>query len=386
MRQAGSERAKIFSEQLRTALMSGRHPQGSRLPPIRALAEDYDLTPMVVRLAIQRLEEEGLLESRHGSGVFVKALPPKPVIGVVTVHSAESPGSLYFVTSCALRLQELARTEGWETRLYMRSKATPSDKSIPDPELSRDIACGLLRGCFAFHSSTSEPWVRTAFGRQTPVVAAGEGFPLRVGSDRPGMIKAAVDMIVSSGRRRVAFVRWSDFKRRKDDNSYSMFSAALTAHGLTANPAWIPESLAHPTVSGEGARMFRELWNSPERPDSVIFADDILFRDACFEIVGGGVSIPDDLRVVTLYNKGSGIPVPFPVTLLQFDPTETAEAMFGIMRDALRDGIPPGGRCRRVSFQTVPCDGFRGFRVEAGRNPAPNRKSLGERVQRSGKT
>ncbi len=369
MRQAGSERSKNFSEQLRTALMAGRYPQGRRLPPIRPLSEEYDLTPMVVRLAIQRLAEEGLLESRHGSGVYVRALPSKPVVAIVTAHDPEALGSLYFITSCALRLQERAREEGWETRIYLRRSTGGNRISTPDPEILRDINCDVLRGCFAFHARDTEPWARRAEEKGVPVVAASVNeFSLRVGTDYSSMIRAAVDLIAKTGRRRVGLVRWHDAEFG-GDMFVPQFAAALASQGMEFNPAWTPDNLRHPIISGEGARMFREIWRASPRPDAVLFADDVLFHDASFQMIREAIRIPDDLLVVTHFNKGSGIPVPFPATLLQFDPADTANAMADIMRAVLRGETPTGRDIREITFHVCESDGFQDGRRAGGTTP-----------------
>ena len=61
---------------LRNRLTDGEFPLGTRFPTIDALMEQYDVTAgITVRQAIAILADEGLLEPRHGSGTYVRALP-----------------------------------------------------------------------------------------------------------------------------------------------------------------------------------------------------------------------------------------------------------------------------------------------------------------------
>ena len=48
-------------------------PPGSRLPSEMGMAERFGVSRTVIREAISRLKSEGLVESRQGSGVFVRA-------------------------------------------------------------------------------------------------------------------------------------------------------------------------------------------------------------------------------------------------------------------------------------------------------------------------
>lgn len=62
-------------EQLRYHLAAGRYRTGERLPSTRKLAEQVGISFHTVRKAYQRLEGEGLLESRRGGGFYAAERP-----------------------------------------------------------------------------------------------------------------------------------------------------------------------------------------------------------------------------------------------------------------------------------------------------------------------
>jgi DNA-binding transcriptional regulator YhcF (GntR family) len=71
------------SEQLVAAIRrridSGSLAPGERLPPVRALADELDLSPNTVAKAYRALEREGLLVTRGRHGTFVAdRLPGRP--------------------------------------------------------------------------------------------------------------------------------------------------------------------------------------------------------------------------------------------------------------------------------------------------------------------
>jgi GntR family transcriptional repressor for pyruvate dehydrogenase complex len=60
-------------DRLKQAIESGVYPVGGRLPSERELAEELGVSRPVVREAIIVLESRGMVQTRHGAGVFVQA-------------------------------------------------------------------------------------------------------------------------------------------------------------------------------------------------------------------------------------------------------------------------------------------------------------------------
>jgi GntR family transcriptional repressor for pyruvate dehydrogenase complex len=52
-------------------IVSGQYPKGERLPSERDLAEEFGVSRPTVREAMLALEIQGIVEARHGSGVYV---------------------------------------------------------------------------------------------------------------------------------------------------------------------------------------------------------------------------------------------------------------------------------------------------------------------------
>jgi GntR family transcriptional regulator / MocR family aminotransferase len=56
---------------LRGAIASGALRAGDRLPPLRELATEVGVNANTLRTAYAKLEADGLIETRHGSGTYV---------------------------------------------------------------------------------------------------------------------------------------------------------------------------------------------------------------------------------------------------------------------------------------------------------------------------
>jgi GntR family transcriptional regulator len=59
-------------EHLKHAIETGAIKAGDQLPSVRKMAEDLLINPNTVVRAYRDLDAEGILELRHGSGVFVR--------------------------------------------------------------------------------------------------------------------------------------------------------------------------------------------------------------------------------------------------------------------------------------------------------------------------
>ena len=66
---------KLIEQQLEQALMEGRWKLFERLPAERQLAEELNVNRTTLRAALSALAGRGILETTHGSGTRVRALP-----------------------------------------------------------------------------------------------------------------------------------------------------------------------------------------------------------------------------------------------------------------------------------------------------------------------
>ncbi len=74
---------------LRARIGDGRLAPGQRLPGLRELAEILGINANTARAVYQRLEQEGLIESRQGTGTFVARATPEPsAVGQIAADAA----------------------------------------------------------------------------------------------------------------------------------------------------------------------------------------------------------------------------------------------------------------------------------------------------------
>jgi GntR family transcriptional repressor for pyruvate dehydrogenase complex len=141
-------------DSLRRRIVDGTIPSGEKLPSESALIAEFGVSRTVVREAISRLQAEGLVYTRRGSGSF--ALTPPSV-------DEESPGGMRRPRTLEERRALLAFRAGVESEAaaLAAANATPGMISALDDALAAFDAAGnhpaTAVSCdFAFHRAVAE--------------------------------------------------------------------------------------------------------------------------------------------------------------------------------------------------------------------------------------
>ncbi|BEP59491.1 FCD domain-containing protein [Variovorax sp. V213] len=114
----GARLADQVADALAAEVRSGRLSEGDRLPTEAALAEQFGVSRTVVREAVSRLKSLGLLDSRQGSGVYVRPAGVEPLrFEMPHVASREA----------VIQMVELRRALEAEVAALAAERRTPED-------------------------------------------------------------------------------------------------------------------------------------------------------------------------------------------------------------------------------------------------------------------
>jgi DNA-binding transcriptional regulator YhcF (GntR family) len=137
-------------------ILSGDLAPGQRLPSTRELARRFKLHPNTASAGYRQLEREGWLESRRGSGVFVRAGKGKAVARPSSGHTLDQLVSDFFTSARTLGIP-LADVHA---RLRERLDQSAPDHFLliePDEELRKIVAAEIERAVdFPVKSSVME--------------------------------------------------------------------------------------------------------------------------------------------------------------------------------------------------------------------------------------
>jgi GntR family transcriptional regulator len=106
-----------IADDLRRRIKAGEWAIGDRLPSRAQLAAGYEVNPMVIQRAQERLIIEGLLEGRAGSGTYVRT--PRDRIRMIRSRRREERGGSPFGAD----MQEQGKRGSWENHSQARVPA-----------------------------------------------------------------------------------------------------------------------------------------------------------------------------------------------------------------------------------------------------------------------
>jgi GntR family transcriptional repressor for pyruvate dehydrogenase complex len=166
---------------LQDDIVGGKYSVGDRLPPENQLAQHFSVSRPVVREALRRLQSDGIIVSRQGSGTYVQRSPAKQV---TTLTSSQKLRDALQGFEVRLSLEELA------AKLAARNR---SERDLADMERATEA----LRLAFASNvSRQAEMDADYAFHRAI-VVASGNQLLLDVLDGVAERLKAGMHVTLS---------------------------------------------------------------------------------------------------------------------------------------------------------------------------------------------
>lgn len=122
MKQRNEKLYQRVSTAIAAAIDEGRYPVGTRLPGERDLAETFEVSRPTVREAMIALEIRGLVEARHGSGLYV----------IATSADSSTPTEL-----------DVGAFELIEARILFEGEAAAVAATVIDAEALADLDASL---------------------------------------------------------------------------------------------------------------------------------------------------------------------------------------------------------------------------------------------------
>lgn len=135
-----------LSQQLREKIEAGQLPAGARMPSVRNLCRDSQLSKSTVLSAYTRLEADGLIEARPRSGYFVCA--QAPARHALKTPALSQPALTPAPVSATQVLVDIMQQGAAFDLLPRRSnsdKPTPAEGDVENLELRRSLTRALRR-------------------------------------------------------------------------------------------------------------------------------------------------------------------------------------------------------------------------------------------------
>lgn len=325
-------------EELRTSILNGSLPAGSRIPSRKELQERFAVASVTMQLAIDRLVADGFLNAQGNRGTFVvDHIPSSNHYALVSPFAPTTP-RVQFWRALVNEAKAVSRSTHRRISVFHRIDGNPD--GVDYQRLLRDLQHKRLAGIvFAVNAYMLEETPILTIPH-VPRIAVMSGPRKNVAAavlDDANWINKALDFLATRQRTRVAVLSVPGtegiFRKR--------VLAGLAARGLTTRPYWWHTiDQAH----AEGVQPITHLLlnnGQRDRPDGLIVTDDNLVEHATAGMVAAGVRVPRDLDVVVHCNFPWATPAALPVRRLGYDAREVLDHCLDWI-DATRIGAETG--------------------------------------------
>jgi GntR family transcriptional regulator, transcriptional repressor for pyruvate dehydrogenase complex len=139
-----------LARRIRASIQRGDYRQGDRLPPIMEMAKHFGVGHPTIREALKKLETLGVVEIRHGSGVYVTRSDDVLVLATPDYGGTVSKKLLVDLTRARMPLEVLSVTEAVqhatpEHLREMRRLLTTAAENLANDDVLNSVNMGFHR-------------------------------------------------------------------------------------------------------------------------------------------------------------------------------------------------------------------------------------------------
>lgn len=308
--------ADQMTDQVRSAIVTGRYRPGAKLPTVAEWAKALNVSAFVPRRALGQLAREGVVAvKRHVGAVVTEKLARRKRWRViyVAVDAGENWSRNIFSCEFGECLRRVGISFG---RVHIPCRGGRFNLEPLKDAIAEGVDFAI---CELSDPQPTEP-LRAA-GVPFAVLAGGwaefPGSQAVLRNDYGEVSQAIIRRARATNCRTILHVGFGKWKR--DNLTSPLYSAGLQVRRChipspkdrSPPEEWQRKALIH------FERLLRR--GTSWLPDLILFSDDFLAAGALLALTHHGVCIPEDVRVVTLSNSGLGPVYLKPLTRFEAD-------------------------------------------------------------------
>jgi len=336
---------RLIYDTLLAEIHRGEYRSGDRLPSEIELCKRFQASRITVAKAINSLQHEGLVVRRPGSGSYVQLAPPvtsyqfgllipelgsteifEPICqGIMQSPQAKSHSLIWGHTSQKSASKEEAALS--LCRQFIEQKVSgvffaPLEFVDEKDSINHQLVAELRQACI-------------------PIVLLDRcyyTYPMRSNLDRVGIDNHRASFVVTQhlwnqGARRIVFVA----RRRSASTMVDRVSGYQFA--LTECGSQFPARALYGDV--EDLEFVRELVEDVE-PDGVVCGNDLTAAHLMRALIGMGVRVPEQIRLVSFDDVSYAKFLPVPLTTIHQNCPQIGESAMELMLDRIQHPQRPG--------------------------------------------
>ena len=292
---------------------------GNILPSLDEFSESAGVSLAVVRGAMRRLVEQGLVNPRPGVGTVVLDPSSRLWRGHVAVIDFETRSNFLFSRMSGMLRENLIRANYLPSAVSVA--AEDYDTAPLEAVLRQPVSLAVVLGDGHGHN------------KEVFSLLAGAGVPTIAFTPDAGPFDADIVCRLQIGQSE-AFEDFADQCKaagvRRMAEVWLLGHDPLEPRGVMerrgiAYESWevVPYDGMDPVenVQGGTTAFFEERLShpDPDLPDLIFFPDDYAATAAIISLMNRGVHIPEDVRIVSRVNRGSAPPFPGGIARIEID-------------------------------------------------------------------
>jgi len=264
-----------MAERIAASYVKGKSP-GTRLPTVRDLELEMEVSFATIRAALKVLETAGQIERRQGSGTYVRqgtSLKKHVAVLLEADISDRRLSPFYLDLLQEVRLALLKHGLASRPYLgYLRVDVEIGELTCREflDELEEEKICGVI----SLFAKTHPTWSAEVAKRDLPVIGERGGANLPVTVDSAKLVAATLQHFSARNRKRLAILR---LKKETPGSIVAELNAQAPAYGISLE--YFPISLNPDHRQQHLWENFRAALNrTTGSPEGVFVSDDTLFE------------------------------------------------------------------------------------------------------------
>lgn len=318
---------------------------GSRLSSVRELSAKLGFSQASISTALVRLEKEGIIVRRHGSGIYSASRTPATRIGVaISPEYLLRPNPSPFWNIVLGCLMKAAAAKGWECSCFVGAPGaflgSPEEGLNPPSSWEDEVASGRISALISL--GLDDRQVTSVAGRGGKIISFAGYGQVMVARNLAQMTQAAIEALSCLGQGPILAGPCEAFSlgpvRQGIAASSCPSAKPISFRGADKTP---PEELnRHAWAEGmEDPVLAAKNWlltQAPPTPFRLVSIDDMFTLGVIEGMSEKGLQLGEDIEVATHCNKGSHILAKHEdsVTRLEIDPASVAAQLVDLISDA----------------------------------------------------
>lgn len=305
---------------IRTRILNGDLPAGTRLPSTATLAKELGASVFTIQRALAKLTQEGLLDRKPRQATWIRGEQKKLTSVAAYFNDMLQSVDFSFPQALWFEIKGQLSLEGIRIKHWIDTRPM-EDIVDPPKDLVKGIRAGEIQAIIAPHGGRETLAMIKSLQVPFSALTTDTREPSGVAGDQNSYLKLGLEQLKKQGCRSIGAITnyrlIPEAPYSQSTQFYQSLMEAAGAAGLEVRNEWIylPEVSPRDLVQ-YGYRQFHALWNRQSKPDGLLVFPDKAAMGVVTAILERRIDVPKDLKLAVHMNDLLPYPCPLAASLL----------------------------------------------------------------------